>query len=124
MPWKTREQTPAKFMRQLHNTDGQTVGRAAIQPEPQYSYPPKGGWVTVAGLRATRLKNIGGVLLGEALTASRDMAIPVVDKDGLATWSTEQAKLFAMNVKDEETQAEVAEIVLECGGMLGDPKIL
>ncbi|MBY5590908.1 ATP-binding protein [Rhizobium leguminosarum] len=124
MPWKSREQTPAKFMRLLRNTDGQIVGRAAIQPEPQYSYPPKGGWITVAGLRATRLKNISGVMLGEAITAARDMAIPVVDRAGLAAWATDQANLFAEHVKDEEAQAEVAEIVLECGGELGNLKIV
>ncbi|MDP3377527.1 MAG: hypothetical protein Q8S53_04115 [Brevundimonas sp.] len=65
-----------------------------------------------------------GILLGEADTASRDVATPLADADTLARWATEQAALLADHVLDEERQAKTAEIVLECGGDIGALKIV
>lgn len=74
--------------------------------------------------RANQLRNVQGILLGEADTASRDVATPLADADTLARWATEQAALLADHVLDEERQAKTAEIVLECGGDIGALKIV
>lgn len=119
-----KEGTEHKLMRLMRMADGQIVGRAAITGEPRWSFTSTGGWVTVAGLRATRMSNVGGVLLGEALTAARDVACPLIDAQGLAAWASEQAQLLAEHVKDEEAQARGAEVVLSCGGEIGALKII
>jgi hypothetical protein len=80
--------------------------------------------VTISGLRAGRLQNVEGVLLGEAMTAARDAARPLATKEALTEWASKQAKLIAKTVKHEETQARSAEVVLECGGEIEDLKIV
>jgi hypothetical protein len=42
----------------------------------------------------------------------------------LAQWASEQARLIASTVADEERQARSAEVVLECGGDIGTLKIV
>jgi len=111
------------FIRPLVSGDGQIVGRAFIELD-RWTWQAGGGWVTVAGLRANQLRNVQGILLGEADTASRDVATPLADADTLARWATEQAALLAEHVLDEERQAKTAEIVLECGGDAGALKIV
>ncbi|RYF13584.1 MAG: hypothetical protein EOO77_15280 [Oxalobacteraceae bacterium] len=64
------------------------------------------------------------MLLGEADTASRDVATPLADALVLANWATEQANMVAYHVLDEERQAKTAEIVLEFGGDTADLKII
>jgi hypothetical protein len=75
-------------------------------------------------LRASAIKNIQGVLLGEAMTAARDTALPSVEARVLARWASEQAALIAETVADEGRQARSTEVVLECGGDIGALKIL
>src|SRR3546814_7944359 len=60
-------------LRTLAGADGQVYGRASIWPD-RYSsfFDPSGGWITIAGLRANRMRNVQGVLLGEAVTAARN----------------------------------------------------
>lgn len=58
------------------------------------------------------------------MTAVRDAAQPIVTKDALARWASEQATLIAASVKDEERQARSAEVVLECGGEIGSLKFV
>lgn len=111
------------FIRPLTDSKDQIVGRAFISPD-RYTWQADGGWVTVAGLRANQLRNVQGILLGEADTASRDVATPLADTVALAAWATEQATLVAEQVLDEERQAKTAEIVLECGGDTGSLKII
>jgi hypothetical protein len=106
------------LMRTISDATGKVFGRAFIRAE-AYRFSQDGGWVTVGGLRAKRLANIQGVLLGEALTAARDSAIPTVSREILAEWATEQARLIADLNIDEEQKARSAEVVLECGGQLG-----
>jgi hypothetical protein len=43
-----------------------------------------GGWVSVSGLRASKMRNLEDVLLGEAMTAARDVAEPCVGAGVLA----------------------------------------
>lgn len=111
------------LMQLIQGEDGQVFGRAFISPS-RYSYSADGGWVTISGLRAARLHNVEGVLLGEAMTAARDAAQPVASKEALARWASRQAELIASSVKDEERQARSAEVVLECGGDIGDLKFI
>ena len=123
---RSDENTPKAdraLMQPIQGEDGQVFGRAFISPS-RYSFSPDGGWVTISGLRATRLHNVQGVLLGEAVTAARDAAQPVASKDSLALWASRQARLIAASVKDEERQARSAEVVLECGGDIGDLKLI
>ncbi|NNU35953.1 ATP-binding protein [Rhizobium sophorae] len=111
------------LMQPIEGDNDQVYGRAFISPS-RYSYSPDGGWVTISGLRAGRLHNVEGILLGEAMTAARDAAQPIATKEALAYWASKQAELITAFVKDEERQARSAEVVLECGGELGGLKFL
>jgi len=110
-------------MQPIEGLNGQVFGRAFIAPS-RYSFSADGGWVTISGLRAARLHNVQGVLLGEALTAARDAAQPVATIDALGQWASKQAEMIVATVKDEEIQARSAEVVLECGGEIGDLKLV
>lgn len=101
----------------------QVFGRAFISPS-RFSFSADGGWVTISGLRAVQLHNVQGVLLGEALTAARDSAQPLVTKEALAQWASNQAEMIVAAVKDEERQARSAEVILECGGKIGNLKVV
>lgn len=111
------------LMQSIVDAAGELVGRAFIWPEP-YSFSKEGGWVTIAGLRAAQVSNVQGVLLGEAMTAARDTAKPLAAQDAMALWATKQAEVIGESVKDEEQQARSAEVVLECGGDIGNLKII
>jgi hypothetical protein len=111
------------LMQPIEGEDGQIFGRAFILPT-RYSFSEDGGWVTISGLRAVRLYNIAGILLGKAVTAARDAAQPLATKEALARWASRQAELIVASVKDEERQARSAEVVLECGGGIGSLKFI
>ena len=112
------------LMQPISGTDGTVLGRAFISPSRFRSWSDGDGWVTIAGLRATRLDNVQGILLGEALTAARNSARPLASKEALAQWASRQAELICDTVLDDERQARSAEIVLECGGDIGVLKII
>src|SRR3984957_5819213 len=101
------------LIRAITGDDGIVYGRAFINAE-RWSWSSD-GWVTVSGLRASKLKNVRGVFLGEAMTAARDTAEPSIEAGVLALWASRQATLIAGTVADEERQARSAEVVLECG---------
>ncbi|MFG1342925.1 HD domain-containing protein [Xanthobacter autotrophicus] len=111
------------LMQRLEDEDGKIFGRAFISPS-RYLFSAGGGWVTISGLRAGRLHNVEGILLGEAVTAARDAAQPLATRDALARWASKQAELIVASVKDEERQARSAEVVLECGGAIGGLKFV
>ncbi|MDD5007383.1 MAG: ATP-binding protein [Syntrophorhabdaceae bacterium] len=111
------------MMRPIPGRSKELYGRAFIRPE-RWFYESNGGWVTISGLRSQRLANVQGVLMGEAVTAARDVARPLVTKDALAEWATEQAHLIAEGIADEEQQARSAEVILECGGDIGNLAIV
>jgi hypothetical protein len=105
-------------IRPIFDKDGKPLGRARIRP--RFSYYPDGGWVTIGGLRSSRLSNVQGLLVGETLTASRNSAIPLLDKEILKEWASEQARIIAKTNTDDQLKAKCAEVVLECGGDIGD----
>ena len=111
------------LMQPVEDANGQVFGRAFISAS-QYSFLERGGWVTISGLRAAPLRNLQGILLGEAVTAARDAAKPLATKEALAAWASKQAEMIAASVKSEERQARSAEVVLECGGEIGDLKFV
>lgn len=111
------------LMQPIMGASGELFGRAFIWPE-SYSFLKKGGWVTISGLRAAQLHNVQGVLLGEAMTAARDTAKPLATQDAVADWATKQAQLIGDSIRDEERQARSAEVVLECGGDIGNLKVV
>jgi hypothetical protein len=111
------------LMQPIEGEDGHVFGRAFISPS-RWSFSPDGGWVTISGLRAGRLLNVEGILLGEAVTAARDAAQPLATREALARWASKQAELIMASVKDEERQARSAEVVLECGGDIGSLKFV
>ena len=111
------------MMQPIVSTTGVCFGRAFIWPEPNL-FSIGDGRVTISGLRATRLNNVQGVLLGEAMTAARDTAKPLATQEAMALWATKQAKVICESIKDEVRQARSAEVVLECGGSLGNLKII
>jgi hypothetical protein len=101
--------------------DGTVFGRGFINA---LAWGSPLGWVTVSGLRASRMRNLEGVLVGEAMTATRNAASPSVGATVLARWASEQDRLIAGTVADEERQARSAEVVLECGGDIDALKIV
>jgi hypothetical protein len=107
------------LMRPMVDANGTVFGRAGISMSLSPWWDQGSGRVTVSGLRANRLRNLQGVLAGEAVTAARDLAVPIVPREVLSAWATEQAQLFANARVDDETKALAAEIVLECGGDIG-----
>jgi hypothetical protein len=111
------------LMQPIEGPSNQKFGRAFIAPS-RYSWSGDCGWITVSGLRAAKLNNVEGVLLGEALTAARDAAQPLATREALAQWASRQAELIVASVRDEERQARSAEVVLECDGEIGDLKIV
>lgn len=111
------------LMQLIEDENGKVFGRAYIAPA-RYSYLSDGGWVTISGLRASRISNIQGILLGEATNAARDASLPLVTNKALAAWASNQAGLIAESIKDEERQARSAEVILECGGSIGELKII
>ena len=111
------------LMQPIEGPNNEVFGRAFISPS-EYSFSKSSGWVTISGLRASELRNVEGVLLGEAVTAARDAAQPLATMEALARWATKQADLIVTSVKDEERQARSAEVVLECGGVIGNLKFI
>lgn len=111
------------LMQPIEDENGRVFGRALISPS-RYLFSANGGWVTISGLRAGRLYNVEGILLGDAMTAARDAAQPLATREALARWASMQASLIVASVKDEERQARSAEVVLECGGDIGILKFI
>lgn len=112
------------LMQPIEGPNNEVFGRAFISPL-RYSFFSAGsGWVTISGLRAGRLHNVEGLFLGEAVTAARDAAQPLTTMEALARWASKQADLIVALVKDEERQARSAEVVLECGGEIGNLKFV
>lgn len=98
--------------------DGEIYGRAMIETE---SFGTSGsGCISVGGLRASNFGFIRGVLLGQESTAARNSAFPIAPPGVLASWATEQAGLLAEVQLRAEDKARAAQVVLLCGGDIGE----
>lgn len=108
------------MVRPLTDGAGRVVGRACLfmQDESYWDGVDKGA-VVVGGLRSCALRNMGGVIMGTPLRASRDIAMPIPENDGLLAWSSEQAQLIARSSFDSESQMEAAGLVRQLGGETG-----
>jgi Histidine kinase-, DNA gyrase B-, and HSP90-like ATPase len=113
-----RPNTSVALMRPMVDVYGKVFGRAAVSAR-RYFWDSPSGWVTVSGLRANRMSNLAGILAGEAITATRDLAVPAVPREVLEAWASDQAQLILSARIDEESKARAAEVILECGGDIG-----
>ena len=116
-------------MRPIVGPNGSVYGRGFIYPTKDPLSHDR-GFIAVSGLRANRIAHIEGILLGEVLTITRDHARPIVPIKVLARWATDQGRLIR-NIYAEKNQEEyrllearVAEVILACGGDIGDLKIV
>lgn len=98
--------------------DGAIYGRAMIETEVFGS--SGSGCISVGGLRASNFGFIRGVLLGQESTAARNSAFPIAPPGVLAAWATEQAELLTSAELHGEDKARAAQVVLMCGGDIGD----
>ena len=105
----------SKNLRLIKNPDGEIVGRACI------TVPHLGlGALTVGGLFASELIGIGGILTGTPERAARDVARPLVTKEILITWATEQADLISQLHTDIRCQMRCAQMIRQLGGHIKD----
>lgn len=108
----------APNLRTIANESGEIIGRAAITSGfgkyGHFNNPE--GVITVGGLRACGLSGICGVLIGESLRASRDIARPIISETMLKAWAEDQADLVSQIYDNFEDQAACAYHIWLCGG--------
>lgn len=115
-------QSPAKpidasTIRPLRDSAGSIVGRACVAP--CGFNDGNRGVVTVGGLRAAELSGIAGILIGEPLTAARNVAKPIVSGRVLRKWASRQARLVEARDYDIAQKLSAADIIRACGGDTG-----
>jgi hypothetical protein len=103
----------SRVMRPLADAKGQIMGRACIHHSSEFSPLAV---ATIGGMSAAGVINIVGLLKGEAATVARDEATINYDPNRLSEWATEQGKLLKKERLEPETEAKIAEIIIECGG--------
>jgi len=95
------------------------IGRACIIKDPYYKddMPDLHGAVTVNGLYTDRLQYVLGVFCGKNLSASRDLATPLLTNTTLTTWANSQAiKIENSEFIPVDTKRELACIIRRLGG--------
>ncbi|MCK8493158.1 ATP-binding protein [Spirosoma sp. RP8] len=83
-------------MKIITNKDNKILGRAFIY-ENEFFQLGTGilkGAVTVGGIASNSLNGIGGILIGNSIMASRELALPDIDEETLSNWASEQAYLI------------------------------
>jgi hypothetical protein len=108
----------SRNLRLLRSREGEVIGRACITPGwiPMSRRYHLRGVVTVGGLQGCALTGIAGFLVGNATRASRDEAVPLVEKHELARWASEQSELVSDVWNDVEEQQSCAQYIRLCGG--------
>jgi hypothetical protein len=101
-------------MRPLVTASGGMVGRAAILPVAEVR-----GVITVGGLKAEAIKDLVGIFPGLTKNATRHSAAPLVPREALAAWASEQADLLYQNCTYKNVMTEAAVIIDACGGRTG-----
>lgn len=110
--WPREIPEMAQNLRPLVTSSGDMLGRACI-------HPTYAGVVAVGGLRACSMRGISGVLVGRPGATRQATVVPVVERQELARWASEQAALLPALVKEPAEQMACAQIVRACGGRLG-----
>ena len=100
-------------------SDGEIIGRGFLSCIDRFGSRKHlvfiGGTVSVGGFRTTGLTKIVGLFLGEAVRASRDIAVPIARGDLVKTWASEQSELiFSKSTTDK--QFEISEFIRALGG--------
>ena len=116
------------IIRPILDKSGRVISRACILPysifeHDESAYYDLSGIVCADGFRSSDISGIAGIFIGEIIGVARDIAIPVVDREALAKWASEQANLVSDLIEDPEDQAYCANIVRICGGSTGKLKI-
>lgn len=107
----------AKHVRTLQTDCGTVIGRACIIAKPHGADPGSAeGVISVNGLRANHTANAVGVLLGNALTAVRDKAVPLASNQEIARWATDQGRILQKSAISERAQMESAAVIHALGG--------
>jgi hypothetical protein len=97
-------------LRLAYNRDGKPVMHACIDVF------HISGTITVGGLHSIRHGDICGIIIGSTAKIARDSATPIIEKDILASWASEQADLIYGSVNYPWTQNNCARIILNCRG--------
>jgi hypothetical protein len=82
------------------------------------------GVVTIGGLKSCPLSHIAGILKGRSKRISRDLAVPIVEKNALAEWATQQANLVPNLYDNPKELAFCAQIIWMCSGHPGDLPVI
>jgi len=111
-----------KNLRFLKNAE-KVVGRACFLNErPRSRKVPQEGIITIGGFRANELRYYEdyaffGILVGVPNSATRNLGIPIVNKEELAKWATEQGKLWKPTHRNERYFYEqLTSIICQFGG--------
>lgn len=81
--------------------------------------PSINGVVTVGGFSSSPLHGIAGFIVGDSARAARDLAEPLLPKEQLSQWASDQASLVPDLYDDAESQMSAAQVVRICGGYTG-----
>jgi hypothetical protein len=106
-------------LRPLRGATGQLLGRACISAAYELlgsCFARPWGHISDGVFRGGWLEDIAGILVGAPRTASRMEAWPLVDRDTLAAWASEQARLWSQEPLSKEALFKVAQVVRTCGG--------
>ncbi|MGY2490072.1 HD domain-containing protein [Cupriavidus sp. CP313] len=113
----------AANLRILTNDSGEPVARICIVAADMaymLSDPIIHGAVTVGGFTASPLQGIAGFIVGESTRAARDHGEPVLPKEKLASWASDQAALVSALYQEPESQISAAQTIRICGGSTGN----
>lgn len=100
---------------QIIQKDNVVYGRALIGPEGMGVYNSSGGVVSLGGFAATSLSGIMGVLIGKSTRASREGAIPIIDRELLKGWVENQRQLIVDMKLNDKLQMDLSTIIRAFG---------
>lgn len=105
-----------QLVRPIIGADNALVGRAALWPTTWHH----AGILVAGGLRVQTVPHIVGIMMGEVQIAARNQGRMLATPMAIQTWVSEQAKLIETSNLSEQRKAMSAEIILECGGAIGN----
>lgn len=109
----------AELIRLIVGPNDTVYGRAALLPETYVLSAT--GVLTAGGLRVKAISYLLGIVTGgEVETVARDQGRFTAPPDAFAMWATEQGRLLEKAAVTDEQKAEGAEIIIGCGGTIGN----